>query len=161
VRCAVPRRLCLFRRRLGAASQQRGRCGRSCVCVHSAIPHDAVGYPVSSPTLNRMMESIRADCPGALDDAIRRMLFSCLREMLQISDVWTNTISLPVVAGKTSYVVSPSDDGNVNRLMWVYDANQTPVQATMAVPGTLVLRYPPNVDGTYQVTLALTVIDPV
>jgi hypothetical protein len=116
---------------------------------------------VTTLTLNRLMESIRADCPGALDDTIRRSLFSCLREMLHISDVWTNDIPLDVTVGETTYDLFPTDDGNINRLMYIFDLNQAQVYGRMPVPGTLILRDAPNVDTTYTVTVALTVFDPV
>lgn len=105
------------------------------------------------------MQNVRTNVPGALDDVIQMEFYNTLKELLS-NNVWQNTSTLRVTTTKDTYYITPTDIGFINRLIRVYDINDTDVPATMEVPGTLVLNNFPSDAQTYYVTVAMNVIDP-
>jgi hypothetical protein len=116
---------------------------------------------MTTASMTRLLNNARSRLIGALDPAIKNELFGALNEFFQGSNVWTNDVPIAVTSAASSYEVDPSDPGQINRLMWVLDTNQAPVNATMQIPGTLDLANTPSQNDTYTVTIALTVNDPV
>ena len=111
--------------------------------------------------LDRMLKAARVHAPGALDTSIKDEMYIAVDEFLKDSNVWQEIISVSVVANDDTYTLTPSETSNINRLMWVYDSNEIPVNATMAIPGTLVLTTMPSSAAAISAVVALTVKEPV
>src|SRR5574343_212222 len=125
---------------------------------------------MANADMNRLMDNARINLPGALDGAIKLELFAILNEFFQESNIWTEDIDVTVNPTNDTYLenpaaytydIAPADGGVINRLIWVVDMNGTPQAATMEIPGTLVIQYPPSETKTFRVRVGKTVTDPV
>jgi hypothetical protein len=113
-----------------------------------------------SLALDRLINDAMVRLPGALEDQIKRELFNTLDEFFTNSNIWREDISVTTEVGEDTYILGQSEPGTILRLMWLYDANQTPVNATMSEPGKLVLTNTPSAVMTLTATVSLTVTDP-
>ena len=96
--------------------------------------------------LSRLMDNLRIKLPGALDGVIQLEMFSALNEFFQNSNAWTEDIEFETVGNEQSYLLVQTQPGAINRLMYVVNADGTPIAATMQTPGELELVYAPT-DG--------------
>lgn len=113
--------------------------------------------PVSA-TITRMMNNLRIQLPGAVDGAIQLEFFNAVEEFCSLTNVWLEKINISVVAGDTTYSITPTN-GQIIRLMSIVDQNEVPVASTMSLPGEVILASEPNVAGTYVAQVAKTVSD--
>lgn len=111
-------------------------------------------------TITRLMNNLRIALPGAIDDAIKLEVYNALNDFFQDSNIWTEDISIPVVAGQTSYVITPAETASITRLMGLVDGNQITVACSMDTPGTVVLWTTPSTSDTYTAKVSLTINDP-
>lgn len=111
-----------------------------------------------SRSLQRIYDDAQVHLPGAVKAAIQLELFNALQTFLKHSDLWQEDISVTVAAGQTNYYVVPAV-GLVNRLIYVTNADGTPYNAAMEIPGELTFATEPT-PGTYTARVALTVDDP-
>jgi len=111
--------------------------------------------------LRRLMDNLRVRLPGALDATVQLEFFSVMNEFFQETNVWTEDIDIPVVAGLRDYILVPSGVAVINRLMGVVNSDERPVGALMKTPGELHLMNSPNQAATYTAEVALTITDPV
>jgi hypothetical protein len=111
--------------------------------------------------LSRLMDNLRIKLPGALDGVIQLEMFSALNEFFQNSNAWTEDIEFETVGNEQSYLLVQTQPGAINRLMYVVNADGTPIAATMQTPGELELVYAPTDGLTLTARVALTVTDPV
>lgn len=117
---------------------------------------------MASLDLNRIMDNLRVRLPGAVDDVIRLELFNVLNEFCRGSNIWRETIDVPISAGVTVYDLTPSGNSKIVRLINVLDGNDFPVTAAIDITDyTLELFDTPNTSSTFYATVALTVDDPV
>lgn len=99
--------------------------------------------------------------PGVLDDALKLEFFNVLDEFCRTSYVWQESISFSVTTSTATYEISSLDDGTTLSLLWVQNADEINVNATMAEPGVVVLAQLPSQSQTLTARVALTVTDPV
>lgn len=124
---------------------------------------------MASPEMNRLIDHARVRLPGALDAAIQLELFAAMHEFLDNTNAWYEDIDFAVAASTLSYQESPGaytfqiipELGTPTRLLAVVNSAGLHQAATMATPGTIVLRHLPSTDDTYTARVALTVVDPV
>jgi hypothetical protein len=119
----------------------------------------------------RFMNAARVRLPGATDDAMQLELFAMLDEFFKDSNCWMEDIPIDVTGTDppgTVYYVVPSTPSVIDKLMWVFTlppdgnvVNGTPTGADMQIPGELTLHTQPSSNVTCQVTVALTVQDPI
>lgn len=109
--------------------------------------------PKRSSTFERILSEATIHLPGALDETMKRELYSVAREFLNTTNLWREVIDVPVVTNDNSYVLAPTAEAV--RLIELVDGNGLPVQGTMAEPATLILRHTPAAAGTYKATVAL------
>lgn len=133
---------------------------------------------VNSPALDRILDGVRVNVPGAVDPEIARNYFQVMRDFFQYANCWTDKIPITVTPECRHYDATPSV-GFPNRLMAVYTqtdeeiidgtdpvsqigrTENANIGASMTIPGVIELRYFPNVEQKMIVKLALTVSDPI
>lgn len=114
---------------------------------------------------DRILNNLRVRLPGAIDSAIKLEVFNTLDELCREARLWQETIPLSVTAAniaaeKTEYEIDPSD-GVIIGLMDLRNAADQPVRGSMSTPGVLEFEEIPGSVETYQVTVALSVTEPV
>ncbi len=110
--------------------------------------------------VTRLMNNVRAQAPGIIDDAIKYAMFNVLDKFFQTTNAWKEDIDVPIRADDDSYEIQGFEPGVIFSLISVVDSNDVSVSATMIDIGTLKLNFTPSATDTYTATVALTVIDP-
>lgn len=108
---------------------------------------------MDSTLSTRLMQNIRIQVPGALDDVMQLEMFNVALDFCDQTDVWRQDLPIKVVANRTSYDLTA--DAEVTRLILLADENNVPVAATLDVPDTLVLVNTPSAAHTWTATVAL------
>jgi len=120
---------------------------------------------MASADLNRLMDNLRIKLPGALDGVLQLELFNTLDEFLKTSCAWQETIQFTTRDGVREYYLTPVGPAQIVRLMWVRYADEEVrelyVEASMAIPGTLVLRHDPEPAKEMEARVTMTISDPV
>lgn len=116
------------------------------------------------PEVTRLLADGRSGLPGALDAELRAQLFGALRDFCDRTNVWIEEISVSIVPNTLAYVLTPMANGRIIRLINLYnstDLDKRPVaQATMSVPGALVLQQAPSAAATWVAVVSKVVVDP-
>lgn len=119
--------------------------------------------------ITRLMNTARVRLPGATDDAMQLELFTVMDDFFKGSNCWREDIDFQVIGGSpagTVYQITPTGPALIDKLMWVYGTPQqnqirgTVTNASMSIPGELVLATQPSADCVYRATVSLTVADP-
>lgn len=117
---------------------------------------------MASTDINRLIDNLRVQLPGATDAAIKFEIFNALNDFFQGSNIWREDIEVPVTSGVTSYDLLPSGPAKVVQLMSVRDANNLAVGAQLdLLSDALVLFETPSANTTFTAQVALTVNDPI
>lgn len=120
---------------------------------------------MSNPTErahDRIFKSVRSRLPSVMDDFLEHEYFLTLDEFLQSSNVWQEDVPVRVVAARTEYDFEPQDaHALITNLIAIQNSNDIVVKGSMPTPGRLLLHSEPTASETFQVTVALTVVDPV
>lgn len=74
---------------------------------------------MATNTENRIIDSVRMTCPGALDGVINMALFDTEKEFFARSDCWLFQLVVPIVAASNDYILETGQPVVVNRLMQV------------------------------------------
>lgn len=115
---------------------------------------------MANAALERLMDNARVHLPGAIDDALKLELFNTLNEFFSASRSWMDEIRVRARPDKTVYILATDEAGTPCSLVSLVNASNSPVAATMPMPGELRLRYAPSQEETYTATVALTTVDP-
>lgn len=107
----------------------------------------------------RLLADTAAKLSGASMQEIKSTIFDTLHEFFKDSSSWIESVSLPVVAGTTTYTVAVTE-GQIIRLAGVVDANNLPVKALMPDLGVITLAFPTNQTATYSAFLVKNVTLP-
>lgn len=116
------------------------------------------------------MDTARVRLPGALDAGIKLELFTVMNEFFQKSNIWYEDITFEVTPTTETYLENPDaytyelnvlENGTINRLIRVTDAQGMAQSAVMPTPGFVILTYSPNTAGTYTARVTKTITDPV
>lgn len=106
--------------------------------------------PLEAQDVQFLLDSCRVKLPGATDANIKHELFSTVKEFLNDSDAWLETINLLVTAGTQEYALTPKSGGQIISLMAVLDGLRLPVKAAMPEFGTLTVYQAVNVTSVAQ-----------
>lgn len=114
---------------------------------------------------DRVFADIRKDIPSVVDAVLRQEIFRVLDDFTQHTNIWQETLPVVIAPTVTTYVLPQPNYGQVNRLMFVYDANAParywPMSGiTMRVPGVLTLYRPPPNNATWNVVVAKRTYEP-
>jgi len=121
----------------------------------------------ASSEILRLVADARTNLPGSLTTAIQAELFAAAREFFDFTNVWTEEITVPIVANDRSYTITPavSGDGTIIRLLSLFestDIDKRPVApCSMEIPGYLILGITPSTAATWVALVSKTVVDPV
>lgn len=83
---------------------------------------------------------------GASTAGIKDELFHTLKEFFADSNAWREDIEFQAKADVTDYVLAPAEEGQIIRLVGVWDDKGIPVPAFMATFGTIKLLHAPETD---------------
>lgn len=111
--------------------------------------------------LDRLMDNARIHLPGALDSTLKLEMYNVLNDFFQNSNIWQEEIEFEVTTSALEYSIEATSVSSIVRLVSLVDTNNSPVGATMAEPGELILDTAPSQDTVYTATVALTVDSPV
>lgn len=114
-----------------------------------------------SAELTRLMSNARVHLPGAIDENLKLELFNVLNQFFGDSNIWQEEIPFRVSSTGTEYPIEQESVSSIVRLLAVTNSDDTPVSATMAVPGELVLTSASGRSDTYTAVVSLTVKDPI
>ena len=83
----------------------------------------------------RLLDTVRANAPGAMDGNVRLELFQVVNEFLQRSDIWHEEVEL-TTSNQSFFYEMPffMNGGQINRLMWL--EGQRPPQTSTFQRGT-------------------------
>lgn len=100
---------------------------------------------------------------GASESGIKAELYDVLKEFFEDSSSWTEDISFLPVSTTQDYLLAPAQDGQIIRLIGVWDDKGLPVDAFMPVFGTLHLLFPLQNDAAanYTARVVKTITVPV
>ena len=118
--------------------------------------------------MNRLIDNAKIRLPGALDAAIQLELFSMLDEFLRETNAWTEDVpfdvepaSVPFQQDPFSYTYQITAAGEIVRLLGVFNAGGIKQNASMPVPGEIIIPNPPAGAEQFTARVSLTVRDPV
>jgi hypothetical protein len=123
-----------------------------------------------SVAMNRMMDRIRTNLPGALDATIQSELFQAADELCRQTNIWTQDFDFEIEPQSLDWRLDPDaythtimpPAGSVShRLMGAWDGNAFRINASMPQPNYVLFYGAPNSTGIYTARVALTVSDPV
>jgi hypothetical protein len=119
----------------------------------------------ASAEILRLVADARTHLPGSITTAIQAELFAAARDFFDFTNVWTEEITVPIVANDRTYTLTPAADGTILRLMTLFestDIDKKPVApCSMDIPGELVLGITPSAAATWVARVSKTVLDPV
>lgn len=106
------------------------------------------------------MNQARIKLPGASDSGIKTELYDVIKEFLSDSNSWFETLTVAIIAGTQTYQLLPKYDGQIIRLVAVYDKNNIPQAAFMPEFGVMQLVNPVSNDQTFTVTVTKNITQP-
>jgi hypothetical protein len=101
-----------------------------------------------------ILKHIKQRVPGALADLIDIELNAALDDFFRDSLCWVLGADFTTVVGQTDYEVDP-DEGDINMLMNVVNADDRPIAATFAMPNIIRLARAPNTVETLTANYSL------
>ncbi len=84
----------------------------------------------------QLMNQARIKLPGSSDAGVKLELYDVMKEFLKDSNAWTEDISLVVRPNTTDYTLTP-DEGQIIRLVGLWDEKMIPIPAFMPTFGTI------------------------
>jgi hypothetical protein len=87
----------------------------------------------------QFIQQARTRLTGVSDTGLKQELFDVLKEFFKDSNAWTEDIQFTPVSGTSAYRLAPLEDGQIIRLVGVFDDKGIPVPAFMPVFGTVQL----------------------
>lgn len=99
--------------------------------------------PIAKQDFDHLMNQARVKLVGASDAGIKGELFDVLLEFFNDSSCWLEGIQFNVLTDTNTYVLTP-DEGQIIRLVGVFDSYSQPQPALMPNIGTVILGYMPN-----------------
>jgi hypothetical protein len=114
--------------------------------------------------VQQLLANAQIKLTGASESGIKAELYDVLKEFFEDSSCWQEDIEFLPLANQTEYLLAPAHDGQIIRLIGVWDDRGTPrMDAFMREFATLTLINPPQNDATanYTARVVKTVTVPV
>jgi hypothetical protein len=113
---------------------------------------------------DRIFADIRKDIPSVPDAVVRQELFRVMDDFTQSTNIWQETVPLPIVPDVNVYPITVTD-GQPNRLMLVYDtAADTPrwpmSGIMMREPGIITIYRKPVSSANWAAIVAKRTAEP-
>src|SRR5438874_517677 len=93
---------------------------------------------------DQFLTSIMVKLAGASTTGVNAQLFETMKEFFKDSNAWREDIPVQATAAIVTYALNPRDNGQIIRLIGVWDQNASPQSAFMPDFGTLKLVNAPN-----------------
>jgi hypothetical protein len=93
----------------------------------------------------QLMFQAQTKLPGASDNGIKAELYDVLKEFFRDSNAWREDIKFTPIANQHDYVLTPLEEGQIIRLMGVWDGKGIPIPAFMHRFGEIRLVHKPSV----------------
>ena len=77
----------------------------------------------------RLMNQARVQLPGSSDAGVKGVMFDIIDEFFDVSNSWTEWLSLAIMPGAQIYAIYPKYGGMINRLVTALDSNQVVLPA--------------------------------
>lgn len=125
---------------------------------------------MASTAINRLMDLTKARVPGLLDTVLKKEFFHLMNEFFMETNLWQEKVTFTATTTTQTYFEAPElytydvtseESGQVFRLMACFNADGIRVNATMRIPGEIVIVHAPPSTQTYTAHVATTVSDPV
>lgn len=87
--------------------------------------------PIATPEVDLLFANALIKLPGASHSGIKTELFGVLKEFFNDTNAWTEDIELQAQANVQTYPLVPKFDGQVIRLIGVWDDKGIPIPAFM------------------------------
>ena len=69
----------------------------------------------ASAEILRLVADTRTHLPGSITSAIKAEMFAAVREFFDFTNVWTEEITVPIVANDRSYTITAVANGTIIR----------------------------------------------
>lgn len=116
---------------------------------------------MASSDISRLISNLRMHLPGAVDGVIKLEIYNTMNEFFQDSNVWRESIEIPVYAGVTNYDLTSTGPSTIVRLMSVIDEHERPINAYIDLETQeLVVSVAPTSPTTYTAQVSLTINEP-
>lgn len=120
--------------------------------------------PIHPSVFDRIYADVRKDVPSVASATVQQELFRVMDDFTQRTNIWQETIPVPILPNVTSYTLVPTS-GRINRLMFVYDVNAATKYwprsgLGMRVPGVLTLYVPPTTAASWAAIVAKRTFEP-
>ena len=114
---------------------------------------------IAKQDFDLFMDRARDKLPGASNASVKAEVYDVLTEFFRDTSSWLEDLTVHVFTDTTAYDIVPTE-GQIIRLIQVFDSNRIPQPATMANFGQIVLQWPTTVEQDYTVTVAKNVVLP-
>lgn len=97
---------------------------------------------------DQFMNQARIKCTGASDSGIKAEFYDVCKEFLEDSNAWREDIEFQAVSAQQDYLLVPKYDGQIIRLIGVWDDKGIPIPAYMPTFGKIRLVHTPTTTPT-------------
>jgi len=104
----------------------------------------------------RILDATRQHLPGVSDNILKQELFNVIDEFLSRTNVSQQKINFSTVVNQKTYTITPSGNTTFVRLLYVTDAAEMVVAATMATIGSVVLQTAPSTVATLTACVSVS-----
>jgi len=123
--------------------------------------------PIPAAPWDRLFADIKSVIPGAIDAVIRQELWRAVEDFLYETNAWIEEIPVIILPDITAYVVTPTSNSSLERLMIVYDP-QHPYGArnwvhsgiSFSPPDTIHLAHSPSTETLWMAVFSKNIADP-
>lgn len=77
---------------------------------------------VATPDMQRLLDDLQVDIPGALKTTLQSALYRSADEFFDFSNVWREDQDVTLVTNQRAYVLTPPAQGRFVRLLVLYDS---------------------------------------
>jgi hypothetical protein len=84
---------------------------------------------IQTRDFERLMNQVRVQCPGSSEGGAKGIMFDIIDEFFDVSNSWSEWISLSILPGAQIYAIYPQHGGMINRLVTALDSNQVVLPA--------------------------------
>jgi hypothetical protein len=122
---------------------------------------------IPDPPFDRLYSDIKISIPGAIDAVIQQEMYRTFEDFLIETNIWTEEIPFNVEPNKYTYVVTPSGNSGIVRLLMVFDPAQawpekrwTQQGIAFQPPNKINLMYSPSTETIWTAAVSKKIVDP-
>ena len=116
----------------------------------------------------RLYSDVKIDVPGITDAVFQQKLFQCVKDFLESTNIWQESVPIVGMPNVNSYPVTLAGNGVCHRLLMLYNPELSPPSyprwiqggVGMSVPGVITVPYAPSTQVDWTAIIAKSVTDP-